>query len=272
MTNAETAPAAPGPPAEAPTSAPPLVRTEGLGVRFGDLDALAEVDLEVRPSEVVAIIGPSGGGKSTFLRCLNLLELPTSGRLVLDGEVVADADAPSFPTGRVLLGIRRQIGMVFQSFNLFPHLTALENVTLAQVHALGRSKQEARRRGLELLERVGLEEKAASRPAHCSGGQQQRIAIARALALEPRLMLFDEPTSALDPELGVEVLSVMRELAHSGMTMVVVTHEMAFAAEAADRIVFMADGRVVEIGTPDRLLRDPQQPRTQRFLQAVLER
>ena len=257
---------------EAPTAAPALVRTEGLGVRFGELDALADVDLAVEPGEVVAIIGPSGGGKSTFLRCLNLLELPTSGRLLLDGEVVADAGARRFPTGRALLGLRRQVGMVFQSFNLFPHLTALENVTLAQVHALGRPKDEARRRGLELLARVGLQDKAGSRPAHCSGGQQQRIAIARALALEPRLMLFDEPTSALDPELGVEVLAVMRELAHSGMTMVVVTHEMAFAAEAADRIVFMADGRVLESGPPEELLGEPREPRTRRFLQAVLER
>jgi len=258
--------------ASAAATADALIRTEALGVRFGDLVALADVELEVACGEVVAVIGPSGGGKSTFLRCLNLLELPTSGRLLLDGEVVADADTGRFPSGRPLLQLRRQVGMVFQSFNLFPHLTALENVTLAQIHALGRSNEEARARGLELLARVGLSDKAATRPAHCSGGQQQRIAIARALALEPRLMLFDEPTSALDPELGVEVLNVMRELAREGMTMVVVTHEMAFAAEVADRIVFMAEGRVVETGPPELLLHDPREPRTRRFLEAVLER
>ncbi|HUH15889.1 MAG TPA: amino acid ABC transporter ATP-binding protein [Gaiellaceae bacterium] len=251
---------------------PPLICTAGLGVRFGDLDAVVDVDLDVHTGEVVAVIGPSGGGKSTFLRCLNLLQLPTAGRLQLDGEVIVDADAGRFPVGRRLTGLRREIGMVFQSFNLFPHLTALDNVVLAQVHVLKRTTEEARERGREILARVGLESKAESRPAHCSGGQQQRIAIARALALDPRLMLFDEPTSALDPELGVEVLAVMRELVSDGMTTVVVTHEMAFAAEVADRIVFMSDGRILESGPPERVLREPEHERTRRFLQAVLQR
>ena len=248
----------------------PLIRTEGVGVRFGAVEALADVDLEVRTGEVVAVIGPSGGGKSTFLRCLNLLEPPTSGRLFLDGRLIADADESRFPPSRELTALRRQIGMVFQSFNLFPHLTALENVTLGQVHGLRRSKADARRRGHELLERVGLAAKADARPAHLSGGQQQRVAIARALALDPRLMLFDEPTSALDPELGADVLAVMRELVEEGMTMVVVTHEMAFAEEVADRIVFMADGRIVEQGPPEAVLREPQHQRTRTFLEAVL--
>jgi len=259
-------------PAQGGAKGAPLVRAEGLGVRFGELDALIDVDLEVGAGEVVAVIGPSGGGKSTFLRCLNLLEPPTAGRVYLDDELIVDADAQQFPIGRRLTALRRQVGMVFQSFNLFPHLTALENVTLAQIHALKRPEAEAAARGRELLARVGLSPQADKRPMHCSGGQQQRIAIARALALDPRLMLFDEPTSALDPELGIEVLDVMRELVRDGMTMVVVTHEMAFAAEAANRIVFMADGRVVESGPPERILREPQHVRTKRFLEAVLQR
>ena len=249
----------------------PLVEVESLGVDFGAHKALDGVDLTVRSGEVVGIIGPSGSGKSTLLRCINHLERPTSGRVLIDGVPIADP-AGREPSPAELAQLRRQVGMVFQSFNLFPHLTALENVMLAQVKVLGRSKDDARRRALALLERVGISEKADVRPRRCSGGQQQRIAIARALALDPRVMLFDEPTSALDPELGVEVLAVMRELAAEGMTMIVVTHEMHFAEDVADRILFMSDGRILEEGTPQQVLRDPAHERTRRFLRAVLDR
>jgi len=254
-----------------PAESTPVLQVESLGMSFGTHRALVDVDLTVTAGEVVGVIGPSGSGKSTLLRCINHLERPTSGRVLIDGAVIADAQGRE-PNPRELAALRRQVGMVFQSFNLFPHLTALENVMLGQVRVLGRSKEEARRRGLELLERVGIAEKAHSRPRRCSGGQQQRIAIARALALDPRLMLFDEPTSALDPELGVEVLNVMRELAAEGMTMVVVTHEMHFAEDVADRILFMADGRIVEEGEPRQLLKAPRHERTRRFLRAVLDR
>ena len=250
---------------------PPVVTVEGLGVDFGAHSALVDVNLTVRAGEVVGVIGPSGSGKSTLLRCINHLEAPTAGRVLIEGVPIADP-AHGDPTPKELAVLRRRVGMVFQSFNLFPHLTALENVMLAQVKALGRSKEDARRRSIELLERVGISEKADVRPSRCSGGQQQRIAIARALALDPRLMLFDEPTSALDPELGVEVLNVMRELAADGMTMIVVTHEMHFAEDVADRILFMADGRILEEGDPQTLLRAPTHERTRRFLRAVLDR
>jgi polar amino acid transport system ATP-binding protein len=248
-----------------------VVRIEQLQVAFGGENALSGVDMDVAAGEVVAVIGPSGSGKTTLLRCINHLQAPSAGRVLIDGVPIADPGGRE-PTAKELAVLRRRVGMVFQAFNLFPHLTALENVTLAQMHALGRSKEDSDRRGVELLDRVGLAEKARSRPASCSGGQQQRIAIARALALDPRVMLFDEPTSALDPELGAEVLAVMRELAADGMTMIVVTHEMHFAQEVADRVVFMADGRVVEEGPPDELLRSPRHERTQRFLRAVLGR
>jgi polar amino acid transport system ATP-binding protein len=254
-----------------PATGVPVVRIEQLRVAFGDELAVCGVDLDVAAGEVVAVIGPSGSGKTTLLRCINHLQAPTAGRVLIDGVPIADPGGRE-PAPKELAVLRRKVGMVFQAFNLFPHLTALENVTLAQVHALGRSKEDADRRGVELLERVGLAEKARSRPASCSGGQQQRIAIARALALDPRVMLFDEPTSALDPELGAEVLTVMRELAAEGMTMIVVTHEMHFAQEVADRVVFMADGRVVEEGPPAELLRAPRHERTRRFLRAVLGR
>jgi polar amino acid transport system ATP-binding protein len=233
--------------------------------------AVRDVDLSVTRGEVVAIIGPSGSGKSTFLRCFNHLQTPTSGQIFIDG-VPTVSESGQAPTGAELLRLRRKIGMVFQSFNLFPHLTALENIELAQVYAAGVGKKEARERGMELLQRVGLESKANARPAQCSGGQQQRIAIARALAIDPEIMLFDEPTSSLDPELGVEVLNVMRELAASGMTMMVVTHEMHFAEDVADRLVFMADGEILESGEPAWVLRNPQHQRTQKFLQAVIGR
>lgn len=240
-------------------------------MRFGEHAALVDVDMSVIAGEVVGIIGPSGSGKSTLLRCINHLERPTSGRVLIEGVPIADPQGRE-PSAKQLAALRRKVGMVFQSFNLFPHLTALENVMLAQVKVLGRSKEEARQRGLELLERVGISEKADSRPGRCSGGQQQRIAIARALALNPRVMLFDEPTSALDPELGIEVLNVMRELAKDGMTMIVVTHEMHFAEDVADRVLFMADGRIVEEGEPKQVLRSPEHERTRRFLRAVLDR
>jgi polar amino acid transport system ATP-binding protein len=249
----------------------PVVRIEDLHVEFGGESAVRGVDLDVTAGEVVAVIGPSGSGKTTLLRCINHLQAPSSGRVLIDGVPIADPGGRE-PSGKELAALRRKVGMVFQAFNLFPHLTALENVTLAQVHALGRSREDAGRRGLELLARVGLSEKATARPASCSGGQQQRIAIARALALDPRVMLFDEPTSALDPELGAEVLTVIRELAAEGMTMIVVTHEMHFAEDVADRVVFMADGRVVEQGPPAELLRAPKHERTRRFVRAVLDR
>lgn len=247
-----------------------LAAAERISVSFGDLEVVKQVDLSIRKGEVVAIIGPSGSGKSTFLRCFNYLQPPASGTLTIDGEVIVDAGRK--PKYADLLKLRRKVGMCFQSFNLFPHLTAVENIDLAQISALGRSKHEARARSMDLLKRVGLETKADTNPARCSGGQQQRIAIARALALDPEMMLFDEPTSALDPELGHEVLAVMRELADSGMTMIIVTHEMRFAENVADRIMFMADGRAVEIGEPRQVLRSPVHERTRKFLSMVFDR
>lgn len=247
-----------------------LAEARQLTVSFGPLDVVKQVDLTVHKGEVVSIIGPSGSGKSTFLRCFNYLQPPASGTLVVDGEVII-GDGKK-PANTDLLRLRRKVGMCFQSFNLFPHLTAVENIDLAQVSALGRSKSDARARSMELLKRVGLEAKADTKPARCSGGQQQRIAIARALALDPEMMLFDEPTSALDPELGHEVLAVMRELADSGMTMIIVTHEMKFAENVADRIMFMADGKAVEVGEPRQVLREPTHERTRKFLSMVFDR
>lgn len=249
----------------------PFLAADNISVHFNGKPAVQDISLEVGRGEVVAIIGPSGSGKSTFLRCINHLQAPTSGTVRIDGFSVTEGKA-KHPSPKVLAQLRKRVGMVFQQFNLFPNLTALENVMLAQIHALGRSKGEAEAKALELLKRVGLEERAYHRPDECSGGQQQRIAIARTLALDPLVVLFDEPTSALDPELGAEVLAVMRELAEAGMTMIVVTHEMQFAADVADRLVFIAEGRIVEQGDPKEILRAPQHPRTQKFLQAVLER
>jgi polar amino acid transport system ATP-binding protein len=246
------------------------VSMRNIHKEFHGVTVLRDVSIDVAPGEVVAFIGPSGAGKSTLLRCVNYLETPTSGDLLINGKpAVAVA---SKPTRAELTGLRRQVGMVFQSFNLFPHLTVLKNVALPQQRVLGRSKAEAEERAMELLTRVGLADKAGAHPPRCSGGQQQRIAIARALALDPSVMLFDEPTSALDPELGAEVLAVMRELAESGMTMLVVTHEMAFAKRVSNRTVFMADGAIVEQGSPAQVFDDPQHNRTRRFLEAVLER
>jgi polar amino acid transport system ATP-binding protein len=218
---------------------------------------------------VIAVIGPSGAGKSTLLRCINLLETPDSGVIRL-GDIDVQAGAR---LDRVKLAqLRRRVGMVFQSFNLFPHLTVLRNVSLAQQRALNRSKDEADERSMELLRRVGLADKATQFPSRCSGGQQQRIAIARALALDPEVMLFDEPTSALDPELGLEVLAVMRELAGTGMTMIVVTHEMHFAEDVSNEVVVMAQGRILEHGPSRQVMREPGHERTRRFLAAVLNR
>jgi polar amino acid transport system ATP-binding protein len=247
----------------------PLLRLDGIYKRYGSLEALCSVDLEVSTGEVVAIIGPSGSGKSTLLRCINQLEPPTAGRVTL-GDVVIEAGRE--PSRRDLMRLRRSVGMVFQSFNLFPHLTVLRNVSLAQERVMGRTRKQADEISLQLLSRVGLADKADQYPNRCSGGQQQRIAIARALALEPQLMLFDEPTSALDPELGLEVLAVMRELAENGMTMIVVTHEMHFAESVSDRVIVMAEGRIVEEGTSAQVMRNPATERAKRFLHAVVDR
>jgi len=245
------------------------IHLDSLVKSFGDHCVIDNVTMDVAPGSVVAIIGPSGAGKSTLLRCINLLERPDSGVLTVAGTRV---DAATNITAKDLAGLRRQVGMVFQGFNLFPHLTVLRNITLPQERVLGRSRAEAEDKAMQLLKRVGLEDKAKQYPGRCSGGQQQRIAIARALALGPGIMLFDEPTSALDPELGLEVLAVMRELAQEGMTMVVVTHEMQFARDVSDHLVVMAEGAILEEGKPAQIFTDPTQPRTRQFLSAVLHR
>ena len=239
------------------------IRAEGLVKEFGAHRVLCGVDLDVAEGEVVCVIGPSGSGKSTLLRCLNLLEMPTAGRVFLGDD---ELTAPGAPVD----ALRRRIGMVFQSFNLFPHRTVLDNVALAPATVLGMDRQAARARAREQLGRVGLADRAAEHPARLSGGQQQRVAIARALAMEPEAMLFDEVTSALDPELVKDVLGVMRGLAEAGMTMVVVTHEMGFAREVGDRVVFMDEGVVVEQGAPAQVLEAPRAERTRRFLSRVL--
>jgi polar amino acid transport system ATP-binding protein len=231
---------------------------------FGPLEVLKGIDFTVETGQVVCVIGPSGSGKSTLLRCVNLLEEPTRGQVIVNGVEITDPDVD-------IDAARRRIGMVFQSFNLFPHLTVLENVTIAQRRVLKRGKTRASQLAMQNLEKVGIADKAKSFPAQLSGGQQQRVAIARALSMDPALMLFDEPTSALDPELVGDVLAVMRALAEDGMTMLVVTHEMSFAREVADRVVFMDGGVIVEEGTPDRVIGAPEHPRTQTFLRRVLD-
>ena len=240
------------------------IEVRDLHKSFGKNDVLTGIDLSIANGEVVAVIGPSGSGKSTLLRCLNRLEEVTSGEVLIVGENIATAKGKDLDT------VRQRVGMVFQHFNLFPHMTALENVMLAPTELRKQSKAEARARARELLERVGLGDKADARPASLSGGQKQRVAIARALAMSPEIMLFDEATSALDPEMVGEVLQVIRDLAASGMTMVLVTHEMGFAREVADRVVFMADGKVVESGAPADLFDHPREERTQDFLSKVL--
>ncbi|KRV47216.1 ectoine/hydroxyectoine ABC transporter ATP-binding protein EhuA [Wenjunlia vitaminophila] len=250
-----------------------MVRAERVHKSFGPLKVLKGIDLEVAPREVFCLIGPSGSGKSTFLRCINHLEKINAGRLWVDGELVGYRQHRGKLyelKDREVASKRRDIGMVFQRFNLFPHMTALENVMEAPVHVKRESKASARERAMKLLDRVGLADKAPNYPSQLSGGQQQRVAIARALAMEPKLMLFDEPTSALDPELVGDVLDVMRGLAEDGMTMVVVTHEMGFAREVGDALVFMDDGVVVEAGHPREVLTNPQHERTKSFLSKVL--
>ncbi|SCY74596.1 amino acid ABC transporter ATP-binding protein, PAAT family [Streptomyces sp. 136MFCol5.1] len=250
-----------------------MVKAKGVHKSFGPIEVLKGIDLEVAPREVFCLIGPSGSGKSTFLRCINHLEKLNAGRLYVDGDLVGYRQNGNklheLKDSEVALK-RRDIGMVFQRFNLFPHMTALENVMEAPVQVKGETKAVARERAGRLLDRVGLADKAGNYPSQLSGGQQQRVAIARALAMEPKLMLFDEPTSALDPELVGDVLDVMRGLAEDGMTMVVVTHEMGFAREVGDSLVFMDDGVVVEAGNPRDVLTNPQHDRTRTFLSKVL--
>lgn len=240
-----------------------MIKVEKLVKTFGENTVLKEIDLEVTPGEVVVIIGPSGSGKSTFLRCLNFLEQPTGGKITFEGNDL-------LAKGVKIDQIRQKMGMVFQSFNLFPHKTVLENLTISPIKVKQQEQAAAEETAKGLLEQVGLAEKADSYPSSLSGGQQQRVAIARALAMDPDVMLFDEPTSALDPEMVGEVLTVMQALAEKGMTMVVVTHEMGFAKEVADRVIFMADGIIQEQGTPEKIFEHPQNARTQDFLSKVL--
>ena len=242
-----------------------IISVRGLEKHFkgGDIKALNGVDTDIHKGEVLVVIGPSGSGKSTFLRCLNLLELPTGGTITFEGVDITDP--------KVNINIHRQkMGMVFQHFNLFPHMTVLRNMTIAPIRLLKKSKEEAEKKAMALLERVNLADRANAYPSQLSGGQKQRIAIVRALCMEPEVMLFDEPTSALDPEMVGEVLDVMKELARSGMTMVCVTHEMGFAREVGDRVLFFDDGKIVEEGTPSEIFSAPKEQRTKDFLNKVL--
>ena len=238
-----------------------MIEIKDLCKSFGDHEVLKGIDQNVDEGEVLCIVGPSGSGKSTMLRCINRLEEPTGGEIYIDGELVTEKNVDA---------MRTKMGMVFQSFNLFPHKSVLENLTIGPINVKKADKKESEEKGLALLERVGLAEKANEYPRNLSGGQQQRVAIARALAMDPEVMLFDEPTSALDPEMVGEVLDVMKSLAKEGMTMVVVTHEMGFAKEVADKVIFMDGGYIVEQGTPDEVLNNPQMDRTKDFLSKVL--
>jgi polar amino acid transport system ATP-binding protein len=252
----------------------PLVHAVNVHKSFHDNEVLKGIDIDVAAGEVICLLGPSGSGKTTFLRCINQLETIQGGRIWVDGSLAGyvEKNGKLHRLGdKAIAAQRRQIGMVFQRFNLFPHMTALQNVMEAPVQVAGVAKAEARRRGLELLERVGLGDRCDHYPGQLSGGQQQRVAIARALAMDPKLMLFDEPTSALDPELVGEVLKVMRELAEGGMTMIVVTHEMGFARDVADRVVFMDGGVVVEQGVPREVINNPRHERTKSFLSRIRE-
>ena len=240
-----------------------MIEIKDLHKSFGDLEVLKGISETIKDGEIVSIIGPSGSGKSTFLRCINLLEQPTAGQIVIDGEEITD---PKHDVNKM----RENLGMVFQRFNLFPHKTVLENITLAPINVKGKSKEEAENTARELLKRVGLSDKADAYPNSLSGGQQQRVAIARALAMHPDIMLFDEPTSALDPEMVGEVLAVIRQLTETGMTKLIVTHEMGFAREVSDRVFFMDQGYIMEQGTPDQIFNHPQEARTKDFLAKVL--
>lgn len=248
----------------------PFVSALSLTKQFGEHKAVDDVSLDVSKGEVISIIGPSGAGKSSLIRCLNLLEVPDAGRLRIGDESIDFGTGG--PSKSQVAQLRRFTGMVFQSFNLFPHFTALKNVALPQMRVHRRSRAEAEERAMAELRRVGLEAKADAYPAQCSGGQQQRIAIARALAMDPQLMLFDEPTSGLDPEIGAEILQVMRKLAADDMTMLVVTHEMDFARHVSNQVAVMVDGAIIERGSPGRIMTDPEQERTSKFLSAVLGR
>ncbi len=240
-----------------------VIKTLGLVKNFGEVKVLKGITTDIKKGEVVVVIGPSGCGKSTFLRCLNMLELPTDGKILFEGDDITAKGAN--------LNLHRQkMGMVFQQFNLFPHMTILRNMTIAPMKLLGKSKEEAEKRAMELLAKVGLADRASSYPSQLSGGQKQRVAIVRALAMDPDVMLFDEPTSALDPEMVGEVLEVMKDLAKSGMTMIVVTHEMGFAREVADRVLFFDDGIIAEEGTPEEMFTSPKTQRAQDFLGKVL--
>ena len=240
-----------------------MVHVQNLKKSFGKLEVLKDISVDINEGEVVVLLGPSGSGKSTFLRCLNQLETATAGQIIIDGQDVTDKQVD-------INKVRENIGMVFQHFNLFAHKTVIENIMLAPVELKKMTKEEAKAKGMELLKRVGMDDKADAYPSQISGGQKQRVAIARALAMNPDIMLFDEPTSALDPEMVGEVLNVMKELARGGMTMVVVTHEIGFAREVADRIIFMDDGYIVEQGTPEEVILNPKEPRTIDFLNKVL--
>jgi len=262
MTPTETAPTAD----QMPAKGEPILELENVHKSFGSLKVLQGVDMTIKRGEVVCVLGPSGSGKSTLLRCINQLEPPEEGRIILEGKEItgkANKDGLDF--------VRQNVGMVFQQFNLFPHMTALENVTIGPQKVLNRPKSDCEPEARALLDRVGMSAKISEYPDRLSGGQQQRVAIARALAMDPHVILFDEVTSALDPELVKEVLDVMRELATEGMTMIVVTHEMGFARDVSDRVVFMDGGVIVEEGPPSEVLGNPKQPRTQKFLGLVLE-
>jgi len=243
----------------------PMLKLDGVHKRFGDLEVLRGVNLEIGRGEVVCVVGPSGSGKSTLLRCINLLEPPNAGRILLEGkEITGEAGSEGLDY------VRQRVGMVFQQFNLFPHLTVMQNITLAPMWVRRSTRRKAEELAQQLLERVGIPEQAHKFPGQLSGGQQQRVAMARALAMQPRIMLFDEPTSALDPEMIKEVLDVMIELARSGMTLLAVTHEMGFARSVADRMIFFDGGLIVEQGTPDQIFNAPQQERTKLFLSQIL--
>ncbi len=240
-----------------------LIKVNDIVVRFGDITALDKVSLEVAQGETVVVIGPSGSGKSTFLRCFNALQEFQEGEIIIDG-IKVDR------THKKVHDLRLEVGMVFQQFNLFPHLTAIENIMLAQKVVRKRNRENSRKKGIDLLKAVGLEEKVDSYPGELSGGQQQRVAIARALAMDPKIMLFDEVTSALDPEMIGEVLEVMKDLSRQGMTMLIVTHEIGFAREVADRVLFLDEGKIIESGPPEKIFDNPSHPRTKEFLRRVL--